>query len=225
MRTPSFGTIADANFNPNSIWVVTPGTTAGQDIAQGSNVSQRVGNKIRTKRLVARCAFVPLGYDILSNPSSKPVDVKLWLLKIRPAEADTQANLATICSTKFFQSNSGDSGMFGDTRDLVYPPNSGVIQVLATKTFKLGNAASTGSGVSPANQYYANNDYKYNKIFNWDLTKHIDKNYVWNDAAIEPMNRRVYIVAEAIPADGSTANSLYQGVFGRVRFDYTYSDV
>ena len=48
-------------------------------IPQGTGQGDRIGNRIKTKKLMFKRTLVPLPYDGTFNPVPQPVQVKMWI--------------------------------------------------------------------------------------------------------------------------------------------------
>lgn len=224
----TFSTVDDPQWEYRNVITCSPGTEAGYNIVVGGQDSQRIGNKIRTKRVVFRGVFLPLPYGSSVNPYPAPLEVVLWLVKVKGTSfEDNQQMMAQHVATEFLEQNNSFVPLQGNLADLVYPINKNSFTVCGSKRFKLGWANYGGQGGQNAQQYFANNDFKYNKVLTWDLTKHVDKVMVWNDnTATEPSNKKLYIVMEALRADGGTTNlgTGWDACNLNYRIDYDYTD-
>lgn len=221
----AFSTCEAAGWGAANLWIATPGAAAGQNIGQGTTISTRVGNAVNTKRLVFTGMFYPAPYDAATNPNPCPTDVVLFAFKLKSGFGnDTASTAASLILTSFLKSNAGDVGATGQLDDLIYPVNSEVFSLYGMKRFKIGFSAYGNAGVTNIQQHYHNNDYKENHKLVWDLTKYVDKKFIWNDTgATEPSNRKLYIFAQALRADGQSA-TYTSGCLVNYRFDYTYTD-
>lgn len=221
----NFSTVDASNFSSQAIVVCTPGTASGQDITQGTGFANRIGNKVRTKKLVLTMMFWPAPFNAVTNPVPSPTEVGLWLIKLKPTLNDNVTTVNTICQGSFLQAQNSNIGLWGTVEDLMTPINKDSVQLLGFKKLKIGYSAYGNAGTNANTQHYHNNDYNYNQKVVWDLTKHVDKNLIWDDSATEPTNRHIYLVMQALRADGSanggtvtdTCTSMY-------RFDYDYTD-
>lgn len=224
---PSYFSTADSTtFNPDGFMYCLPGTFAGQNIAIGGQEGQRIGNSVKTKSLILTAVFNPSSYNIGTNGTPAPTEVVMWLFKLKPNITDTIGLASAIAQGSFFQSNLGNVGMSGQLSDLLYPVNPGQITLLGMRRFKLGNSAIGNSGASAGDQHFHNNDFKYNHKLVWNLTKHCPKNLTWDDtAATEPAQRKLWIVMQALRADGTPTNpSWIKTVDVNYRFTYRYTD-
>ena len=192
------------------------------NIQQGTGQADRIGNKIRTKRVVMDYIITPRGYDATLNPVPTPQDVKIWICHARddpnilPAQGDF---------TSFFQYGDTSISPTATISDLLLEPNEDLFKVFTTRSHKVGFAsASTGAaGVNPTFAFYANNDYGLNCRGRIDLTKFIPKTLHFNDNAPYPNNSCVFAVVEAVPAVGGT-NGIYQPLLMTFTLKYEFSD-
>lgn len=223
-----FSTIDDPLWYSRGLLVATPGTLAGGNIPCGTQDAQRIGNSVRTKRLTFRGMFFPYFHDGTDNIFPKPLEIQLMLVKVKgTALLDDPVTVAGAAASSFHEANNSVTGLFGDLKDFVYPENKNLFTVLGTKRFKVGNAAYESTGGSTTDYFAANNDFKYNHLVSWDLTKYVDKKFIWNDiGATEPSNKKLYIFMQAIRADGTVTSSStgYKACQCNFRFDYTYTD-
>lgn len=227
LGTPrAFSTVSATNFNPNGIVYVLPGTFAGTNISVGGQEGQRIGNSVRTKSLVMTAMFYPSPYNVTTNPAPAPSEVVLWMFRLKPNQTDSIATVATIAAGSFFQSNLGNIGMSGQLDDIINPVNPGQISMIAMKRFKLGFSAYGNSGASASQQHFHNNDFKYNHKLTWNVTRHCPKLMSWDDTgATEPSQRKIWIIMQALGADGASTNPLWIDTCRvNFRFDYKYTD-
>lgn len=168
-------------------------------IAQGSAQGQRVGNRVRIKSLTFKGVIHPLAYNATTNPTPCPVQVNIWLFydKTNPTVVPTPK-----LNGDFLQFGNTTSGLQNDLMDTVAPVNTDRYRVFAKRTYKIGYAENTGTGAIPAQGNLANNDFKLNQTFSFDLTKFAPKIVRWRDAVSNPSSRGVYMMAQAIYANG-----------------------
>lgn len=206
----------DATINP-----ICPSSVT-LDIVQGTGNGARIGNRITTKRLMYKGTLTVMPYNPVSNVTPLPTQVKMWIFYDRefPTSFPTPAT-----SSNFFQFNNTTQGFSNDLVDLWKPVNTDKYRVLATRTFKLGNADYQSNGTGYAGQqYYANNDFKLNHTFSVNLTKMIPKIIRYNDNDPEPMSRGLYSLFVAYAADGNPITSGQALAKCSWMLDYTYED-
>jgi len=199
------------------------GPAAGTlDIQQGPGQGARIGNQIKTKRLMFKGTIVPLAYNASTNPLPQPIQIKMWLFynRILPTFEPTPAALAD-----FFQDNNSSEGFSDDLVDLWKPVNTDNYRVLATRIFKVGNAMyNTAAGGSTNSQFGSNNDFKLSTNFSIDCTKMIPKITKYNDNNSDPTTRNLYCMMQVVRADGGTTLSNWVMARCSYMLDYTYED-
>jgi len=196
--------------DPTSL-VIPPGT------AQGN----RIGNTIKTKKLVFRGTIVPRAYDSTFNPAPQPVQLKMYIFydKTTPtAVPNPQA------ANDFFQNGNSSKGFQNDLVDMWSPVNTDRYRILATKTFKIGFAANDGSGSSVINGFFANNDFKYNANFSFDLTKHYPQMVKFNDGSTVPTTRGLFCMCQYVAASGQAIPTTWYMLALQYMLDFQYED-
>lgn len=165
---------------------------------QGVGNGTRVGNEIIIKKLIFQGNLYQLPYNATSNPTPFPCHVKFWIMYDK-----TNPDAVPNPQSDFLQNGNSTTPLFNDLVDLWAPVNAEKYRVLATKEFKIGYAGNTGSGLVAGQAYGANNDYKFNQKFKFDLTKHVVKRVKYNDNNASPTTRGLYLVATVVQANGS----------------------
>lgn len=180
--------------------------TSALDIPIGTGQGARIGNSISIRKLTFKGVISPAPYNSITNTTPMPNEVKFWIVsdKLVPS-----SNLVSGGWTTFFQNGSSSSSFSSNLLDMIKTPNQDRYVIHTTKTFKVGYAAYEGSGSAVAPQFQQNNDFKLNNKFSMDLTKYMVKNVKYNDASQIPTTRGLFLVMEAIRADG-TYNVLNQ---------------
>jgi len=203
----SDGAVPIVNYN-NTSWVtygwglpLSP-YTGILDIPIATGQGARIGNSIAVRKLTFKGVIYPAPYNSSTNPTPKPHEVKFWIVhdKLYPSNGPLSTSYGT-----FFQNGSSSSSFSTNLIDMIKTVNQDRFVVHATKTFKVGYALYEGNGLSGPDQYYANNDFKFNHKFSFDLTKEMVKNVKYNDASQVPTTRGLFLVAEAVRADGTSS--------------------
>lgn len=176
----------------------------GLIISQGTNQQQRIGNKIKLKKLVFSGILHPLPYDATTNPTPAPCFVKMFFFYNKE---DGNAVPTPKAAGDFFQFGGSTTTFQNDLSDLVSPINTDKYRVLATRTMKIGYQAYTGTGALPQQGNMSNNDFKLCQRFRVDLTKLHPQNVQFRDSATGPTTRNVYMMAVPIYANGTTIGS------------------
>lgn len=202
----------------SGIFAVSPMST-GLQVLQGVGNGSRIGNLIKIKRLTMKGTVWPRAYNATDNPYPQPIQIKMWLFYQR----DEPTALPSPY-TDFFQYNNTTSGFQNDLIDLWMPVNSEKYVVKYTKVFKLGFSNNAGSGSVAPQQYYANNDFKYNHNFSVDVTPYLVKNVKFNDNNSDPTTRALWCMFTPLNADGSVIVSTYIPAQYSVMLDMEYED-
>lgn len=193
-------------------------------INQGTGQGQRIGNKIKTKKLTVKGVLVPQPYDATTNNNPTPVQVKLFVMYNK---TDPNEPPAPALNADFYQSGNTVKGFSNDLIDLYAPINTDKYRVLATKTFKLGVAVGSSASGTPwnaAQAYYANNDFKLNCNFSFDLTKHFPKIVNFQDNSTEPSTRGLWLMVMYVSSSGGAYTSSQRVVHMQYVIDYKYTD-
>lgn len=208
------GPADSGTFNTTNIIPLGP-DPASLVINQGTGQGQRIGNQIKTKKLTIKGTIVPRQYDGTFNAPMLPYQVKVWIFYDRTDPTAVPAPL-----TNFFQNGNTTKGFQNDLVDLWSPVNTDRYRVLATKDFKLGFAGYTGTGngtgVTIANQYFSNNDFKLNCNFNFDLTKHYPQMVKFDDGSTTPTTRGLFMMWTMAYANGGNM------ILGQTPVDLSY---
>lgn len=201
------------------------------DIQQGTAANQRSGNQLSIKSAKMRLVLLPRPYAQSSNPSdsNRPTNVTFMLVSPRLSSA-APATMCDIFGQSMFQKvGSGTPGVstsIGYTStlfDTVRSLNKDVITVHWTRTYKIGhdsynNNLATDDGF----EYWANNDYKMNKIISFNFTKHIPKNIRYNDNTGAAQCRTLYLLVLLAKPDGTSYTALPSPQFGPQPIDMWY---
>lgn len=196
-----FGSSSNAFFLSANVIPLTPSATF-MTIAPGTGQGDRIGNKVKVKSLIFKGVMWPTNYDSGTNPNPKPLEIRMWFFSNR-------ASLAAPSSySNFFQNGDSTQGFSGNITDLQKYINNDSYIYRGHRSFKLGAARYDGTGTSAPNQYFSNNDFKYNCKFSINCTKMVGKDYIWSDNVTANLsNKSVFVVWEAVNADGSTSAS------------------
>jgi len=190
-------------------------------ISQGTRQGERIGNQIKTRKVMLNYVLRPLPYSATSNPQPNPCEVQLMLgyVKNTPCFAPIAGDFAQL-----FQSGSSTSAPVGNLRDIISVINTDYWVIKKRWTHKVGYAASEGTGANPANQFQANNDFKLNHVKRLDITKHIPKTHIFNDGSAMTNTKNLFLMYYAVAADGGTYGA--NGLVANIEFwiDFHYED-
>lgn len=216
-----FGTPAASSDFLNNLVPLGP-SASGVIINQGATSGTRIGNKIKTKKLMFKGTIVAFPFNASTNQSPKPLQVKLWIFYDK-SQPTVLPNPPT--NGDFLQNGGTNKSFQDDLTDLWSPVNTDRYRVLTTRTFKLGNAnyLSNGTGYLAQN-YFANNDFKYNANFSLDLTKYYPKMVKYNDASTTPTTRGLFAMFTVSAADGGPIGAVDIPAGVQWMQDYHYED-
>ena len=172
-------------------------------IAQGTGQGDRIGNKIKTKRVVMKYILYPTGYNASTNPTPTPADVRIFIGRNRVSPA-----LACNTGTTLFQNGDSSNGLTGSLADVIMPLNRDVNHVYKEFRHKVGHQYnSSSSGGSSINQFQSNNDYKMNVMRTVDVTKWVPKTLTYSDGVTAPTVPSTYFNIWYANADNSNDSS------------------
>lgn len=219
-----------AGFQTNDIIPLTPYYEAGLsiaqnlDITQGTGVSNRCGNSIKTKSGYFRAVLYPAPYNATLNPNPRPVLVTQWIFKLKSGVTDSTGSVLSVLINNWFKDQNSQIGLQNSLSDMVLKCNPDYINLLSRKVYKLGYAADAGTGAVPANQSYANNDYKHNHIIRMPMTKYLRKNIRYSDNNAQPLTATTWTVFTVAYADGSNMPSTHVPAYINWEYDYQFED-
>lgn len=177
-------------------------------LSQGTSHSGRVGNEVRVKSAYIRGHVNILPYDLTLNPLPVPLYVKMWVLS---AKAINTNNLAlTTIGTNFFDIVSSSSSFQGNMLDADFSVNKDAWTIHATKTVKIGAGAYVSTGPVSQTSYFDNSPMSMPFAFSYG--KFI-KTLKYDDSGPVPTNRNMFIVFQAISANGASGGGYIPAEF------------
>ncbi len=179
-------------------------------LSQGSSHSNRIGNEVRVKSAYIRGHVNILPYDATLNPQQcpPPLYVKMWICS---AKAINTNNLAlTTIGTNFFDVVSGSVSFQSNMLDIDFTTNKDAWIVHATKTVKIGAGSYVSTG--PISQYAYLDNSPMSVPFAFSYGKNL-KTLKYDDSGPIPTNRNMFIVFQAVPANGATAGGYIPAEF------------
>lgn len=192
-------------------------------IGQGSTQGTRTGNKIRTMKATLKIVLRPAEFSAELNPNPKPQDIKIWFFRCK-----NQQNQTTLSNmTHFLQAGAGSLGLSGILTDINATVNSDLFTLLGTKVFKVGSAmyqGNPGPGGNPSWQYFGNNDYKWNVIRTFDVTKYLLKEYSFNDTDSTATQPMTVMLVESVNANGTVTPAEDYSTEMNFQLKYDYAD-
>jgi len=215
---------AAATWDANNVRNVGFGATEGFNITQGVGQGQRVGNRLRIKKMTMKGVLVPMPYDIGTNPTPRPQQIRMVFFYNKATPTSKP-----IPKANFLQLGNTQNSLQNDLMDMVAPFNTDNYAILGTRSFKLGLSQFWGDGGSTAPGdavagYYSNNDFKYNINFSVDLAKMLPTTCVYNDTNAAPNTRSIFVAWILCRADGSANLSAVQPVSVQYVIDLQYED-
>lgn len=178
------------------------GTPTGQYllpvIAQGTAQNQRIGNEINIRYAAVRGFVNVLPYNATSNPSPAPQLVKIWIVSGKRINSNVITNYDW---SKWFEVGATNAPFQGNVLDMVLSPNKEDFKIHAVKQFKLGLGYDS-AGANPANSYFDNSPMSMPFYFNY--TKGCKKRQKYLDGSGYSTNDNVYIIFQAVNADGTS---------------------
>lgn len=219
-----------SSYQTNCIIPLTPfyeaGLSAAQnlDIAQGTNVASRIGNRIQTKSGYFRAVIFPLGYSATTNPTPSPLNITMWIFKLKSGYTDSTGNVLSVLQNSFFKYNSTAVGFVNGLADSVGTVNTDVVNLLYRRTYKIGYAVAGGTGTQANLQSLANNDYKYNAHIRMNTTRFLRKNIHYVDNNLMPSTSTTYACFTVQYASGAQMTSAIQPAQIEFEYDYRYED-
>ena len=170
-------------------------------IIQGIGASQRIGNQLNVKSAVINGYVNILPYNSETNPNPIPVYVKIWLLSYKLTKTVTFTT--TNADTSFFDTNNDIIGFQGNMLDLLFKPNYEVYDIHATKTIKIGGTSTSNFTVG-----YSDNS-TMSAPFSFSYGKKLGKLKYEDDNIASPTNRSMFMVFQAVNANGTAYATIY----------------
>jgi len=174
--------------------------------SQNATINGRIGNQITVKKLSVRYILWPTPFDVNLNPEPRPQEVMIYFGRLK---ANKMLTPDAQSFQRFYQQGTTANAPTGDLRDCISIVNSDLFTIFATRRHKVGTGSYLGdntasSGGDPSQQYYVNNDFKYNVMGTIDLTKHMTKKQTFDDDSFPQTGvSQVYMWAQSINADGT----------------------
>lgn len=173
-------TTSSVTFDSANYTVLNPSNDsfAGYTIAAGTGNAQRIGNRVRTKKLVFQYTIQPKGYNATSNTVMYPFIIRFYLVKskINP----TQPISLNQVLNQFYENGTSMAGFTGDVMDLNRKVCPDTFTYLTHWDHKIGYASNNQNG-NNSFQHNNNNDFKMCAYASKDLTKYCNKEIVWDD--------------------------------------------
>jgi len=211
-------TVSMVCLSPNDIVGTYP--TAPLEIQQGVGSNQRIGQNITMVKGDIRLYFVPNGYNATYNYEPQPMILQVFV----GYDKTTGNGQPSAALTDFYLTDGGATNPTGTAMDTFRKVNRSRYAVFNRRTYKLGQAEFFGTANVPTQQYYTNNDFKYNVKTSFDYTKHLIKTvkYPRGGSDNTPNTRQLWMWWMICPANGlSTAASRNVTVNSELTLHYT----
>jgi len=175
-------------------------------LSQGPAQNGRIGCEVRITTANIKGYVNILPYNVVTNVLSTAVMVKLWIISTKLSNSPGIS--AGNPSSGYFEIGSSTVGMQGNMLDMLLPINKEAWTLHASKKFKIGSAYASATGPVSTSGYYDNSPMTVPFAFSWgkyfkgpirysDDPAQLNSNY--------PINKNVYLVIQAVYADGSTS--------------------
>lgn len=172
-------------------------------LTQGTTKSNRIGNEINVKGGYVRGHVNLLPYDVTLNSGPIPVWLRIWILTCK--QENTTNLSSTFISSNFLDINTTTVGLQGNMLDMDLPVSKDNWIVHTSKTIKLGVGAITSVGPVGTNGYYEGSS-SFSVPFYFNIGKYLKK-IKYDDNNNFPTNKNMFIVFQAVPANGSNGGN------------------
>jgi len=165
----------------------------GQGLGQGN----RIGNQIHV-RSGKLCLFINCNRHS-GNMINSPLMVRVWVLSYKLVNSNT-----VPAFTSFFQTGSGTAGFQENMLDMLLPVNKDSFTVYFDQTYKIGLGSVLASNIDTTNNL---DNSSFNHRIDVDWGSHFKQVLDYNDSDNVPTNRNLFVVFQAIRADGAATVS------------------
>jgi len=214
----SFGNITEST--DMNVYPMLPYTGYGT-IPQGITQGTRIGNAVKVKKLTLSYVLRPTPYSATSNAFPQPVEVDMFLGYVNqvPGFLPVPGDF-----TYLFQQGATSIAPVGNLRDIIATVNTDYWTIKKRWRHKIGYASSEGTGAYPADQYFANNDFKLNAVRKLDITKLVQKQLKFLDSANTLQGKNLFFFYQAVAATGGSFSSTTLPVNIEFWVDLQYED-
>jgi hypothetical protein len=173
------------------VWAPGNGVNGMFNIAQGTNIQQRIGNKIKLKRWIIKGMIQPNDTfnDLPANPTGggqqNGISPNSFCGYVTIYFGRRMDNLAPVGNdlNKFYQNGATDITPLGKLEEGLYPINKDLYKVYFRRRFKVGTGSGFSGGGStlvydPAPTAPGANGFGLTKSFGFDVCKYIAKNKI-----------------------------------------------
>jgi len=186
-------------------------------LSQGVQKSQRVGNEVTVKSGYIRGHVNILPYDVTLNNLPVPCYVKIFIVSQKVIQSNTLSD--TVISSTFFDIGNSSAAFQGNMLDVGLTIDKDQWVLHGSKTIKLGSGYPSSTGPVGAAGYFDNSPMSAPFYFNFGKTL---KKLKFEDTNTEPTNRNLWIIFQAVPANGASGASQRMAEFHySTRVEYT----
>jgi len=199
---------------------ITPYTGYLQ-IGHGVLQNNRVGNQIRTAKVMLNYVLRPNPYSALNNAGPAPVEIEMFLgyLKQFPSTLPTPGDF-----NNFYQVGNTSVAPTGNLNDLASSVNKDYFVIKKQWRHKIGYANNAGTGSNVAYQTFANNDFKLNIVKKLNITQHVPKLIQFNDASPTATSRGLFFWYQGVSSAGNILANTQTPVHIDFWIDFSFED-
>lgn len=188
---------------------------------QGTAQNQRIGNELTIKKATIKLLFNVNPYDVATNILVSPLLIKIITFYDR-----LEPVLLTTNMDGLYQNGSSVSNPdVASNIDILKSYNKDRYVIKSSKTLRLGNAIGVaGAGGSITYNFHSNNDFPLFHTYSLDYTKHLAKQVKYNDTAVSPTTRGLFMAIFVMNADGTALAGSQRPCNFRGFIDIAYED-
>jgi len=164
---------------------------------QGLGQGNRIANQIHI--IKAQTSLYVNSKRTGDNMINSPLMIRVWLLSYKIANSNLAPSWA-----EFFQTGNLSAPFQQNMLDMILPVNKDEFTVYFDKTYKVGLGAVLPSNIDTTN---ALDNSSYNQRIDVEWGSHFKQALDYNDSDNVPTNRNLFVVFQAIRADGATTVS------------------
>lgn len=213
-----FGSIT--NSSTMNVYPILP-YVGYSSLSQGILSNNRIGNEVKIRKVMLKYVLRPNPYDVTTNPVPIPqvIDLYLGYVKQTPGFLPSATDM-----TYLLQDGSTSRAPTGNLNDLIYDINTDFWKVSKRWQHKIGYSAMTGTGGNAGNQYFQNNDFKFNVIKRMNITKYVSKTLKFTDSVASVQGKNLFFFYQAVRADGLATAATTTPIHIDFWIDVTYED-
>lgn len=187
----------------------------------GTTNGTRIGNTIKTRRVMLRYTLRPTTYQAGVNDNPQPAHILFFLGNYRQYKGVLPTNIEV---GQLYDTGSGSSAPQGDLSDLIQPINKDAWNIVKKWSHKVGNAQFSGPGNLQNFGFFANNDFKLNVVRSMDITKYCPKTIKFNDSSATQAGNNLFLMYEAIMTNGGVFPATQRPFAIDYWIEYQYED-